>query len=220
MVLTGAGGKAFVSGADISKFESERATLEATKNLQRHGREGLCRHPRLPQADHRHDPRLLHRRRAGARGLLRPAHLLRQFALRGAGGQARARLLLCRAASGSSTSSDQRSPRRSSSPRASSTPRRPRPWASSTASCRRPSSKTYVKNYRRDDRRQRAAHGQGGQVHRRRGREGRDRKRNLARCAEMVEQCFASNDYIEGRTRLHGEAQAGIYRYLTAGADG
>jgi enoyl-CoA hydratase len=29
IVLTGAGGKAFVSGADISKFESERNTLEA-----------------------------------------------------------------------------------------------------------------------------------------------------------------------------------------------
>jgi enoyl-CoA hydratase len=29
VVLTGAGGKAFVSGADISKFESERATLDA-----------------------------------------------------------------------------------------------------------------------------------------------------------------------------------------------
>jgi enoyl-CoA hydratase len=31
VVLTGAGGKAFVSGADISKFESERSTLEATR---------------------------------------------------------------------------------------------------------------------------------------------------------------------------------------------
>src|SRR5438445_2959976 len=31
VVLTGAGGKAFVSGADIAKFESERATLEATR---------------------------------------------------------------------------------------------------------------------------------------------------------------------------------------------
>src|ERR1700750_1107731 len=31
VVLTGAGGKSFVSGADISKFESERATLDATK---------------------------------------------------------------------------------------------------------------------------------------------------------------------------------------------
>jgi enoyl-CoA hydratase len=29
IVLTGAGGKAFVSGADISKFESERATVDA-----------------------------------------------------------------------------------------------------------------------------------------------------------------------------------------------
>ena len=29
VVLTGAGGKAFVSGADISKFESERASQEA-----------------------------------------------------------------------------------------------------------------------------------------------------------------------------------------------
>ena len=32
VVLTGAGGKAFVSGADISKFESERATLDATRH--------------------------------------------------------------------------------------------------------------------------------------------------------------------------------------------
>lgn len=31
VVVTGAGGKAFVSGADISKFESERATLEAAR---------------------------------------------------------------------------------------------------------------------------------------------------------------------------------------------
>jgi enoyl-CoA hydratase len=31
VVLTGAGGKAFVSGADISKFSSERATIEAVR---------------------------------------------------------------------------------------------------------------------------------------------------------------------------------------------
>ena len=31
VVLTGAGGKAFVSGADISEFESERANLEAAR---------------------------------------------------------------------------------------------------------------------------------------------------------------------------------------------
>jgi enoyl-CoA hydratase/carnithine racemase len=31
VVLTGAGGKAFVSGADVSRFESERSSLEATR---------------------------------------------------------------------------------------------------------------------------------------------------------------------------------------------
>ncbi len=31
IVLTGAGGKSFVSGADISKFENERASMEAVK---------------------------------------------------------------------------------------------------------------------------------------------------------------------------------------------
>src|SRR5881227_152560 len=31
VVITGAGGKSFVSGADISKFESERASLDAAK---------------------------------------------------------------------------------------------------------------------------------------------------------------------------------------------
>jgi enoyl-CoA hydratase/carnithine racemase len=31
VVITGAGGKAFVSGADVSKFESERASQDATK---------------------------------------------------------------------------------------------------------------------------------------------------------------------------------------------
>jgi enoyl-CoA hydratase/carnithine racemase len=35
VVLTGAGGKAFVSGADISKFESERATQDATDRYNR-----------------------------------------------------------------------------------------------------------------------------------------------------------------------------------------
>ena len=35
VVLTGAGGKAFVSGADISEFESERAKQEVIDRLQR-----------------------------------------------------------------------------------------------------------------------------------------------------------------------------------------
>ena len=32
VVVSGAGGKAFVSGADISKFESERSSMEAVKH--------------------------------------------------------------------------------------------------------------------------------------------------------------------------------------------
>ena len=35
LVLTGAGGKAFVSGADISKFEDERSTKEASSATTR-----------------------------------------------------------------------------------------------------------------------------------------------------------------------------------------
>jgi enoyl-CoA hydratase len=39
VVVTGAGGKAFVSGADISKFEDERATREAIERYNRVGQE-------------------------------------------------------------------------------------------------------------------------------------------------------------------------------------
>ena len=38
VVVTGAGGKAFISGADISKFEKERSTQEGCRPLQRGGR--------------------------------------------------------------------------------------------------------------------------------------------------------------------------------------
>ncbi len=97
VVLTGAGGKAFVSGADISKFESERANLEAARAYNAKSEARLFQHLRIPQADHRHDPRLLHRRRAWPGDVLRPAHRHRQFALRGSGRQARPGLRLCRA---------------------------------------------------------------------------------------------------------------------------
>src|SRR6202047_2762864 len=42
VVLTGAGGKAFVSGADISKFESERASLEATRHYNATVEKAYC----------------------------------------------------------------------------------------------------------------------------------------------------------------------------------
>ena len=50
VVITGAGGKAFVSGADISKFESERSERGSGGALQRDGREGQRRALRLSQA--------------------------------------------------------------------------------------------------------------------------------------------------------------------------
>jgi len=49
VVLTGAGGKAFVSGADISKFESERANAEAQVRydaISKEGYEGLYNFPK------------------------------------------------------------------------------------------------------------------------------------------------------------------------------
>ena len=45
VVVTGAGGKAFVSGADISKFESERATREAVERYNAIG-QALLYEPR------------------------------------------------------------------------------------------------------------------------------------------------------------------------------
>ncbi len=56
VVVTGAGGKAFVSGADISRFEKERSDEGCGGALRRCGRQELRRVPRIPEADHRHDP--------------------------------------------------------------------------------------------------------------------------------------------------------------------
>ena len=59
---------------------------------------------------------------------------------------------------------------------------------------------SYVKKHHRHDRGQRAADHQGGEVHRRRSRSRTRFERDLARSTEMVRSCFASHDYIEGRT--------------------
>jgi 1,4-dihydroxy-2-naphthoyl-CoA synthase len=89
VVLSGAGGKAFVSGADISKFESERANAEAQVRydaISREGYEGLYNFSKPTIA-----------KVTGyciGGGLLRHALLQRGRALRRAGGQARARLWL------------------------------------------------------------------------------------------------------------------------------
>ena len=83
VVLTGAGGKAFVSGADISKFESERATLDATRTYNATVEKAYSGIQEFSK------------RRAWARGVLRPAHLLREFTVRSTGSQAWAGLFLC-----------------------------------------------------------------------------------------------------------------------------
>ena len=97
VVLTGAGGKAFVSGADISKFASERASLEATRAYDVKTAAAFNSIYEFPK------PTIAMIRGycigggVGPRVLLRSAHLLRQFQVRGAGGEARPGLRLCRA---------------------------------------------------------------------------------------------------------------------------
>src|SRR5262249_56209467 len=49
VIMTGAGGKAFVSGADISQFEKRRANADAQEEYARLTNEGRARLPGLPQ---------------------------------------------------------------------------------------------------------------------------------------------------------------------------
>ena len=196
VVLTGAGGKAFVSGADISKFESD-APRSSRARLQRQVRSGLSQHLRIPQADHRHDPRLLHRRRPGARHLLRPAHRSdnSRFAVPAAKlglgygygglkrlidvvGPAFAKEIFYTARQFDAAGSARHGPRQ---------PRR------AVGRARR-----LGQEHHRHDLRQRAAHHQGGEIHRQRNPQ--DQTSAMSPADEMVEKCFTSNDYNEGRS--------------------
>ncbi len=96
IVLTGAGEKAFVSGADISEFEKKRSAEESIKVYDAAGEAAHSALINAHQAHHRHDPRHLHRRRPGHRAQHRRAHLLGQLGVCRAGGEARPRLQLCR----------------------------------------------------------------------------------------------------------------------------
>ena len=89
MIVTGAGGKAFASGADISKFKDERQEADAVARYQATTQQAYETAAGHADPDHRDDPRLLHRRRHGARGVLRPAHLHRERQVRHPRGQAR-----------------------------------------------------------------------------------------------------------------------------------
>ena len=97
VVLSGAGDKAFVSGADISKFEDERSGAAAVARYNADHGADLRQARGVAEADHRPDHRQLRRRRRGARGVLRSARLRRGRAFRHPGGEARARLRLRRA---------------------------------------------------------------------------------------------------------------------------
>ena len=148
VVITGAGGKAFVSGADISQVRERARHAGGGRALQRDRRaRPIDASTSFPK------PTIAMIRGyciGGGLGLAVCCDLRicsDDSQVRRAGGEARARLRLSRPASGWSTWSARRSPRRSSSPRASSTPTRRARWASSTASCRRTSSRAYVKNY-------------------------------------------------------------------------
>ena len=92
IVVTGGGGGAFASGADITEFDTVRADAVYVGRL----RGGQCRRlrRRAPrrQADGRRHPALLHgRRRRPRRGLRRP-HSFGRHRLRHSGGAARPRL--------------------------------------------------------------------------------------------------------------------------------
>ena len=66
--------------------------------LRCHHGAGLRQAPRVPETDDRADHGQLRRRRGGARGVLRPAHLRRELAVCHSRGEARGRLRLRRAA--------------------------------------------------------------------------------------------------------------------------
>ena len=80
VVLTGAGDKAFASGADISEFGEQRTSPAGARRV-RPRQAALSRRLERPgQARHRHDPRLLHGRRPAHRPAGRHPHRRRTTA--------------------------------------------------------------------------------------------------------------------------------------------
>ena len=138
VVLTGAGGKAFVSGADISKFGSERATLEATRAYDVTTAatfNGIYEFPKPTIA--------MIRGYCIGGGLALASVATCVFAPTIPGSRFRRRSLawvtVMPGSSAWSMWSGRPTPRRFSTPRASSTRRKLMPWVSSTVWCRRPS---------------------------------------------------------------------------------
>ena len=92
VVLSGAGDKAFVSGADISQFEKNRHNADAQKEYDRVTGIGRERFHQFLEADHRQNSRVLHGRRAGDRDGDRSADRHAGQSVRDSGGSAVGRL--------------------------------------------------------------------------------------------------------------------------------
>ena len=181
-------------------------------NARRRGE--LRRVPRVPEADHRDDPRLLHRRRPGARDLLRPAHLpptSRSSACRRPSSGSATPIP---ASSGWSTWSGRRSPRRFSTRRGNSTAAealRDGPGQSRRAG--RTSWRATCKNYADTIAGNAPLTIKAVEVHRRRDREGREQARPRAR--RRAGGGLLQQQRLHRRPQgLHGEAQAGVHRHL------
>src|SRR3982074_886866 len=151
VVLTGAGGKAFVSGADISKFESERATLDATK----------------------HYNATVEKAYAGVQEFSKPTiAMIRGYCIGGGAGRgAWPGLLLCRPAPARRCRRARLHPGNllHRAPVRHRGGTRDGPGQSRRARGR---ARSLCEELRRADRQQRAAHGESGEVHRRRSHEG------------------------------------------------
>ena len=153
----------------------------------------------FPKPDHRDDPRLLHRRRPRARGVLRPAHRSDNSTFRDSGRQARPRLRLPGHQAAVRPGRAVLHQGDLLSRRASSTPTRRKTMGLVNRVVPADAARDLCEGLRRDDRRQRAAHRQGGQVHRQRDGARTSPSATSTRCADVGEHCFDSKDYIEGR---------------------
>ena len=216
VVVTGAGGKAFVSGADISKFESERSSTDAVAHYNVTVGQGEPDGRRVSEADHRDDQGLLHRRRARPGAVLRHADRSDNSKF----GVPAAKLGLGYAYPGLKRLVDVVGP--AFAKEIFYTGRQfdvAEALAMGLINRAVPADdlESYVRNYAdtiagNAPLTLKAVKFIVGETVK------DESKRDLARADKMVEDCFASQDYIEGRTRLHGEAQARFHGQVTARA--
>ena len=165
-ILTGAGNKAFVSGADISQFEQAALQRRRAAGIRPAHQRRAATSCRVSEADHRPHPRLLPGRRARHRDAGGSPHRRDRQPVRHSGREARHRLRLRH---GAQPGLAGRPGARAHDPvhrRALSTPPRRSGSGWSTRWCRTRSCPTRCVDIARDHRRQRAALGRGVQARR------------------------------------------------------